>query len=97
MIIIGIDEIKYLLKLFSSAITDDPAERKRSLDSRTSIDPVEKFRNQFIEQPSNATGHLSNSDLEKAVAHARQQFQVGFFTKDQFTTVCRQLMQVRQG
>ncbi|CAG7733227.1 unnamed protein product [Allacma fusca] len=83
--------------LLYNRLPDDPTERKRSLDSRTSsIDPVERFRIQYIEQPSMGTGHLKMDDLKKAVMHAQQQFQMGFFTQDQHEVVMRQLMKINE-
>ena len=60
------------------------------MDSRSAkIDPVERFRSQYIER-----GNLTDTDLQKAAMQAQQEFDMGFFTGDQYNAIMRQLMQV---
>ena len=81
---------KVIILIYSFYFSDDPSERKRSLDSRSAtIDPVERFRSQYIER-----GNLTDTDLQKAAMQAQQEYEMGFFTGEQHSAIMRQLMQV---
>lgn len=74
---------------------DDPEERKRSLDSRsTSIDALEQFRAQHIDRVLQGTAVLTESDAKAICAKAQEDLDQGILTKEQCLTVIKQVIQV---
>lgn len=76
--------------------SDDPEERKRSLDSRsTSIDAVEQFRSQHIDRALRGTGGiLSDNDMKMICLRAKEEHDQGSLNADQYVAVMKQIVQV---
>ncbi|CAL8089630.1 unnamed protein product [Orchesella dallaii] len=83
--------------LIYNRLPNDPEERKRSLDSRsTSIDPVEQFRAQHIDRALRSTGALSETDMKSICLKAKEELDLGLLNPDQYFAVMKQIVQINE-
>jgi len=81
-----------VMKFSSFFAVDDPEERKRSLDSRsTSIDPIGLFKEQYIEPAVRSGGEF---DVKELLLQAQKQLESGMLNNEEYIAVVKQITHV---